>query len=957
MQKLSLIVALSFLSAFGSALLAQGKVSSPTEVFGHSVGEDHFLANYSQLVSYWRKLAKESPRMIVEEIGKTSYGQKMLMAVISSPKNMSRLDRYRQSSKRLALARNLSETDARRIASAAKSVVWIDAGMHATESIAAQNILELVYRMTSRNDAETLRILDNVILLVCPANPDGMEMVANAYMANKKVGRLPVLYQRYVGHDNNRDFYMSNMRETEAINRVLYRRWLPQIVYNHHQSAPRGTIIFTPPFRDPFNYNVDPLVIRGIELVAAHINHRFASEGKRGVISRTGAPYSTWWNGGLRTTTYFHNMIGILTEVFGKPEPTKLVQSYSRRLPYGDYPMPIASTLWHARQTIEYLQTSNMAILDLAARYREDLLYNSYVMGRNAIKMGNRDNWTPTPRLLAIAKKRRPEPSRRRGRRRAAGGASTAEDQRAEEREDGNVEKIEKVQEVDAFADPDLRDARGYILPKGQADFSAATRFVNILRKSGVEVMQATTDFNVNGTRYGRGSYVVKAAQAFRAQVMDMFEPQWHPDDLGSGGEPVRPYDSAGWTPAMQMGVTFDKILDGFDGPFRAIEGLAKDLPGSVTDGKAGFVMSHAESNSYRASNRLLTAGETVYWTTIDWKLGKKTLPAGSIFISKKKGTFKRIKALAADLGLDFLGVASVPPGEVLQLKLPRIGLFDVYGGHMPTGWAQWVLEQFEFPVDLVFGKRIHDGKLIDDYDALIFLTGLPRAGNARAGNARTGAASRRRRRRSRVDEEEALRIAKAMPPFRDWSRVSERLVRLEKDKAIPALEAFVEAGGTLLAMGSQATLVSKHFKLPIVEGVFVKDKKGKLRRSASSEFFIPGSLVNITVDRNTLLGYGLPSKMSTMFRRSPVFALDKEKNTSGIAVVSSYTKKDTLASGWAIGQEFLHGKDVVLSIPRGKGSILLYGADVLYRGQPLASFKFVFNGILGAAARRVRQL
>ena len=788
-----------------------------------------------------------------------------------------------------------------------------------------------------------------------------MEMVANAYMANKKVGRLPVLYQRYVGHDNNRDFYMSNMPETAAINRVLYHRWLPQIVYNHHQTAPRGTIIFTPPFRDPFNYNVDPLVIRGIELVAAHINHRFASEGKPGVISRTGASYSTWWNGGLRTTTYFHNMIGILTEVFGKPDPTELKQSYSRRLPYGDYPMPIASTLWHARQTIEYLQTSNMAILDLAARYREDLLYNAYVMGRNAIKMGNRDHWTATPRLLAIAKQRRPEPlgqrggqrGDQRGDRRGVSGENRRDEQRGEERNDGSVEK---VQEIDAFADPDLRDARGYILPKGQADFSAATRFVNILRKSAVEVMQATVDFTVNGKRYGRGSYVVKAAQAFRAQVMDMFEPQWHPDDLGSSGDPVRPYDSAGWTPALQMGVMFDRILDGFDGPFKTIEGLASDLPGSVTDGKAGFVMSHAESNSYRATNRLLAAKETVYWTTIDWQLGKKTLPAGSIFIARKSGTLKRIQGLAADLGLDFLGVAEVPPGAVLQLAPPRIGLFDVYGGHMATGWAQWVLEQFEFPVELVFGKRIHEGKLNDDYDALIFLTGLPRAGNAREGT-RTGAERRRRRRQSRVGKEEALRIAKAMPPFRDWSRVSERLVRLKKDKAIPALEAFVQAGGTLLTMGSQATLASRHFDLPIVEGVFIKDKKGEFRRSSSSEFFIPGSLVNITVDRNTPLGYGLPSKMSTMFRRSPVFALDKEKNTSGVVVVSSYTKKDTLASGWAIGQEFLHGKAVVISVPRGKGRILLFGADVLYRGQALASFKFVFNGIFAGTARRVRQL
>ena len=226
-------------------------------------------------------------------------------------------------------------------------------------------------------------------------------MVARGYMATRRVGGLPVQYQRYIGHDNNRDFYMANMPETAAINRILYRRWFPQIIYNHHQTAPRGTIIFTPPFRDPFNFSCDPLVVRGIELVSAHMNARFAWEGKPGVISRSGASYSTWWNGGLRTTAYFHNMIGILTESFGSPNPSQITQRAG--LPSGDHPMPIPTQEWHARQTIEYLQTANFAILDLASRYRPELLFNIYQMGRNAIDKGSRDHWTATPRLARRA--------------------------------------------------------------------------------------------------------------------------------------------------------------------------------------------------------------------------------------------------------------------------------------------------------------------------------------------------------------------------------------------------------------------------------------------------------------------------------------------------------------------------------------------------------------------------
>jgi hypothetical protein len=243
--------------------------------------------------------------------------------------------------------------------------------------------------MCSRDDTEVRRILDEVVLLACPVNPDGYELVCNAYRATRSM-TIPVLYQRYIGHDNNRDFYACNQIEAQNVNRVFYRDWRPQIVYNHHQTAPKDTIIFTPPFRDPHNYLVDPMVVRGIEIVSAHMNQRFAAEGKPGVISRSGAPYSGWWNGGLRSTNYFHNIIGILTESFGKPEPTPIGQPLERRLPYGDYPDPVPAQVWHARQTVEYLQTANFAILDYAARYRRELLRDMHTMATRAIARGRR---------------------------------------------------------------------------------------------------------------------------------------------------------------------------------------------------------------------------------------------------------------------------------------------------------------------------------------------------------------------------------------------------------------------------------------------------------------------------------------------------------------------------------------------------------------------------------------
>ena len=213
-------------------------------------------------------------------------------------------------------------------------MVWIDGGLHASETVGSQQLMEMVYQMASRTDPETMRFLDDVILLCVPANPDGQELVANWYMRGSEkpdaplkdplkrtMNGLPRLWAKYIGHDDNRDFYMSNMPETTNMNRQLFLEWFPQIMYNHHQTGPAGAVIFMPPFRDPFNYNFDPLIPLGIELVGTAMHSRLVAEGKGGSAMRSGANYSTWWNGGLRTITYFHNMIGILTEIIGSPTP------------------------------------------------------------------------------------------------------------------------------------------------------------------------------------------------------------------------------------------------------------------------------------------------------------------------------------------------------------------------------------------------------------------------------------------------------------------------------------------------------------------------------------------------------------------------------------------------------------------------------------------------------------
>ncbi|MEO8622644.1 MAG: M14 family zinc carboxypeptidase, partial [bacterium] len=198
---------------------AQSHITTPKEALGANFGDDYFLASYAQMSAYWRTLDKESDRMVLKEIGKTAEGRPHLMAIVTSPENHKRLAHYQDISARLAHAEGLTDEQARRLAKDGKAVVWIDGGLHATETVGAQQLGQMVYDMVSRNDDETKRILDDVIILFVHANPDGNDLVANWYMRNpdpkqRSLAQLPRLYQKYIGHDDNRDFFMSTQAET-----------------------------------------------------------------------------------------------------------------------------------------------------------------------------------------------------------------------------------------------------------------------------------------------------------------------------------------------------------------------------------------------------------------------------------------------------------------------------------------------------------------------------------------------------------------------------------------------------------------------------------------------------------------------------------------------------------------------------------------------------------------------
>lgn len=883
-----------FLS-FALLLLAIGlhaqNIPSPKSHFGFNIGDNYQLANFTQTEAYLKKVAAATKKAKLEVMGKTEEGRNQYMLIVSDSANIAQLPRYKSISQKLARAENLSPSEAQKLADEGKAIVWIDGGLHATETVGIHQWIESIYQILSRNDEETKRILQSTIILFVHANPDGQELVSNWYMRNpdpakRNFDHLPRLYQKYVGHDNNRDFFMMNMQESKNISRQQYVEWMPQIIYNHHQTGPPGSVVAGPPYRDPFNYVYDPLLVTSIDALGAAMSSRLNAENKPGYTMRAGSVFSTWWNGGLRTTPYFHNMIGILTEIIGSPTPMNIPIVAQRLIPNGATPNPVKPQPWLFKNSIDYSLSLNYAILNYAARYKDELLLNIYKMGRNSIENGKRDNWTLSPKKVEMLT----ELSK-----------SDNKNSRAEQVQPANYEKV--------FKNADLRDPRGYIIPTSQG--SVAYAFVNILIQSGIRVEQAKSPFTVVGKNYPAGTYVVKTDQAFRPHVLDMFEPQDHPNDFQyPGGPPVRPYDAAGWTPAFTMGLQFDRILEPIEGPFQTVPyGQLQKMTGKLQEStKAkGFTFSTRDNTSFITVNDLLKAGQKVFKNQENFFVGVES----RILLEK----------ISKEQGLSFQATAQKPK-DMIQIKPMRIGLWDRFGGSMPSGWVRWLFEQYHFDAQVIYAKEIDAGNLNSKFDVILFVDGAIPSLRVESGS------NSYETKEPKLDE---------IPEI-----YHNMLGAINPERSIPALRSFIENGGRVITIGSSANL-AYHFKLP-VQNYLVTTVDGKERQLSGDKYYIPGSILQVSLDPKQSYNWGLNTTADIYFSSSPVFKLTEEAKNAKIAPLVWFSTDKPLRSGWAWGQAFLKDGLAAFKADIGKGSLFVYGPEITFRGQTHGTYKMLFN-------------
>ena len=535
-KRLSFLIFLSLIVT--TTALAQSTIPSPKSVLGFNPGDDRTVAGWSQITDYFERLDRASDRVLVQTLGQSTLKRPLIVAFISARENILALPKYKEIQQQLADPRKITQNlQHERLLANGRVVVAISCSIHSTEIVASQMSMQLAYELATAQDADTREILQNTILLLIPSpNPDGIDIVANWY--RKTLGtpyegkEPPELYHHYAGHDDNRDWFMLNLKETQLITRLLWHDWFPQIVYDVHQQGSNGSRFFIPPFYDPPNPNISPLLLRQVGLIGHKVAADLQAAGFKGVL--TNALYDTWWHGGFRTAPYFHNSIGILSEAASArlmSPATVTTEQLARSSTRGmrnatesstNFPDPWEAGQWRPRDIMSMEMISARSILEMAAKFRVEYLRNFYELGRT------------------------------------------------------NSESKEGPQ--------------AYLIPAGQGRDEAVAKLVGTLVDQGVEVYRLDRELhallatpilrrtNPTAEKLGSyrrlasltssqmqevplGSYIIFLAQPQRTNVLALFEPQIYPNRLTGQGEAERPYDVAGWTLPLQMGVEAPAVM------------------------------------------------------------------------------------------------------------------------------------------------------------------------------------------------------------------------------------------------------------------------------------------------------------------------------------------------------------------------------------------------------------
>lgn len=667
-------------------------IPTPESVLGFQPGADFHLASYEQAVEYFQRLDAASDRVQLMEVGRTSFGRPWFLALISSADNLRNVEHYREIGHRLAYPGDMTEEEARALAREGKAIVHVDGGLHSSEVAGHQHTIQLAYDLvTGDDDPEIAAILDNVILILWfSLNPDGQTMVSDWYTSNLgtpyEVSSMPWLYQKYVAHDNNRDGYMINQIESRVVTRVT-REWEPQILFNHHQTAPFPARIWIPPFAEPISPNVHPLMWRTVNLIGMAMAQALEERGQKGAV-HMGTGFDDWYPGFLDHAHNFHNVASLLTETglyrYATPHfyTVNDFPADARELrPESLYSSPWEGGWWRLKDAVDYMITASISVLDVAAKYKDDILFNRYQAATDVVT---------------------------------------------------------QYREGPPYA---------YFIPREQRDPVAAAEMLRRLAFNGIDVHTLTREVEVDGVAHPAGTWVIVMDQPNANFVRQLFAIQDYPDlRQYPEGPPDAPYDVSGWTLPYQFGV---RVVEGRSPLTAEVSGALEALsaeplpwtgeedaapwdspPGVGFDshpvaraivplegrdpGGGALVLDAAENNTYKALNRAWAQGGQVRFIpgSADGEEGEAG-SSGAWAVTGLSGSDR--SALVRDLHLQAMGGSG---GR--EIARPRVALYRPWNASMDEGWTRWLLEMYEFEFTSLYNADVLAGDLRDRYDVIL---------------------------------------------------------------------------------------------------------------------------------------------------------------------------------------------------------------------------------------------
>lgn len=862
MQKLTVLVFM-----LGSAAVAaqSSRIPTPESIFGFAPGAEHKLATYDQTIDYFKKLDAASDQLTLVEAGTSTQGRTFYFALISSKDNLKKIDRHREIARRLARPEGLSEAQAAALAREGKPLVHIDGGLHSTEVAGPQHTLLLAHDLLSKQkDPQVARILDNVILMLWPTiNPDGHQMVADWYMKNIGTPNetLPRLYQEYVGHDNNRDGYMLNMIETRVMEHA-WRQWEPQIIHVHHQSSPFPTRIWVPPFAEPIATHAPYLISRELNTIGMAIAQGLEERGMVGA-THMGTGFDAWYAGYIDYTPIFKNIAAFWTE----------------------------TALAGLANTREYK-------IDAFPRDYRDLrpqaLYASpWPPGKWTLRDAVDYMYVASLSVLDYAARYKENVLLNRYR--------------------AGKWQIEKHRKEGPFA---------YLIPQEQRDKATAVEMLRRLAFGGVRVGTLTAPLTVGDESFSAGTWVIPTDQEFIALAREVLDPQVYPDLREfDGGPPEQPYDAAGWTLPMTMGVRVvtvtEPLAESDRDKFRM---LAPDAPldqrpspywaapmdlapfdsapgaGFNTHPMAAAIVPPAGGITGTGRHVSFDPSETNVFRALNivWKAGGQVGRSANAYV---------ISALP-DAALTEIATSQAIRGTWVgslgnPIEQPRIALFEPPNS-MDAGWTKWVLERYGFEFASINTPDIA-GNLRDKFDVIVI------------GDERRG-----------------------VLPGGGFGRPQPSAPTPEEEARLAALDAFVRNGGTLVAMSGSAAAVIDQLKLPV---------RNVLNGIGRDKFFAGGSVMRVTTDRSHPVMAGMPRVADIFVFGSPAF--ETTAGFDGVVLASYADQGSPLRSGYLLGEQYLQGKAAALDVRHGDGHVILLGFRPQWRGQTFGTFRVLFNSIL----------